>query len=123
MTVPKKWADSFAHDWVEAWNAHDLSRVLSHYTEDFEMSSPFITQFAGETSGSLAGKAQVSAYWQAALQKIPNLHFDLQSVLVGVSSIVIYYRTNFGRRTAEVLFFNQAGLVYRAAAHYVDDAA
>ena len=119
MTITKQWADSFAHDWVEAWNAHDLKRVLSHYAEDFEMSSPFIAQFTGEASGSLSGKARVSAYWQTALQKMPNLRFDLQSVLVGVSSIVIYYRTNFGRRTAEALFFNQAGLVYRAAAHYV----
>ena len=115
MTITKKWADSFAHGWVEAWNAHDLNRVLSHYTEDFEMSSPFCPR----RSSTL----RKSAYWRAALQKIPNLHFDLQSVLVGVSSIVIYYRTNFRRRTAEVLFFNQAGLVYRAAAHYVDDAA
>jgi SnoaL-like protein len=123
MNISKQWADSFAREWIEAWNARDLKRVLSHYTEDFEMSSPFIAEFTGEASGSLAGKARVSAYWQAALQKIPDLHFDLQSVLVGSSSIVIYYRTSFGRRTAEVLFVNQAGLVYRAAAHYIDDAA
>ncbi|MFA5193578.1 MAG: nuclear transport factor 2 family protein [Verrucomicrobiia bacterium] len=122
MTITKQWAEPFARDWVEAWNAHDLERILSHYTDDFEMSSPFIAQFIGEASGLLAGKARVSAYWQAALQKVPNLHFDLQSVLVGSSSIVIYYRTSFGRRAAEVLYLDQAGLVHQAAAHYVDDA-
>jgi hypothetical protein len=123
MTITKQWADSFARDWIKAWNAHDLARVLSHYTDDFEMSSPFIAEFTEEASGTLVGKGRISAYWQLALQKIPNLRFDLQSVLVGASSIVIYYRTSFGRRTAEVLFVNRDGLVYRAAAHYVDDAA
>lgn len=122
MTITRQWAESFAQDWVAAWNAHDLKQILSHYTDDFEMSSPFIAQFTGEASGCLAGKAQVSAYWQAALQKVPDLHFDLQSVLVGASSVVIGYRTSFGRQAAEVLFVNPAGLVYRAAAHYADAA-
>jgi ketosteroid isomerase-like protein len=40
--ITKEQALDFAHEWVAAWNAHDLERVLSHYTEDFEMSSPFI---------------------------------------------------------------------------------
>ena len=54
--ITKDWAQKFAREWVEAWNAHDLERVLSHYTHDFEMSSPFIAEFAGELSGTLKGK-------------------------------------------------------------------
>src|ERR1700723_3107179 len=27
-------------EWIAAWNAHDLPRILSHYADDFEMSSP-----------------------------------------------------------------------------------
>jgi hypothetical protein len=123
MKITKDWADALAQDWVAAWNAHDLARVLSHYTEEFEMSSPFIAPFTGEDSGCLVGKARISACWQAALQKLPDLHFDLQRVLVGASSLVIYYRTSFGRQAAEVLFVNQEGLIYRAAAHYVEEAA
>ena len=44
MNIDQAFAERFAAEWVEAWNAHDLERVLSHYAEDFEMSSPYIVQ-------------------------------------------------------------------------------
>ena len=121
MSITTAFAGKFARDWIEAWNAHDLSRVLSHYTDDFEMSSPFIAQFTGETAGKLKGKERVAAYWRTALERVPNLRFELISVLVGASSVVVYYQTSFGRTAAEVFFFNEQGLVERAAAHYCDN--
>jgi hypothetical protein len=121
MTITKEWAEAFATEWIEAWNAQDLSRVLSHYTDDFEMSSPFIIQFANEPTGRLSGRERVRLYWQAALQRIPHLRFELLHVFPGASSVVLYYRTSFGRLAAEVLFFDEQGLVYRATAHYTDD--
>jgi len=51
--IDKAFAERFAMEWIESWNAHDLDRVLSHYTDDFEMSSPVIPRIAGETSGRL----------------------------------------------------------------------
>ncbi len=114
-------AKDFARDWVEAWNAHDLPRVLAHYTDDFEMSSPFIAHFTGKSSGKLKGKESVAAYWRSALEQLPNLQFELLHVLTGASGLVLVYQTNFGRKAAEVFFFNEAGLVERAAAHYCND--
>ena len=43
-----KFAEHFAADWIDSWNAHDLNRILSHYTDDFEMASPVIIQVANE---------------------------------------------------------------------------
>lgn len=40
----QEFADHFAREWIEAWNAHDLERILSHYTEEFRMSSPRIIE-------------------------------------------------------------------------------
>ena len=40
MPLTKEFARRFAEDWIASWNSHDLARILSHYTEDFEMSSP-----------------------------------------------------------------------------------
>jgi hypothetical protein len=108
----------FAADWIEAWNSHDLARVLSHYADDFEMSSPFIIQLAGESSGTLRGKAAVGAYWRKALEQFPDLHFELKSVLAGVSSITICYEGAHGRLAAEVLHFDSEQRVTRAFAHY-----
>ena len=111
-------ARAFAQDWISAWNAHDLDRVLRHYAEDFEMASPYIADIAGEPSGRLKGKPRVRAYWQAALDRIPDLHFELLEVFAGVDSLVIRYRSVSGRICAEVLVLGATGLVRSAVAHY-----
>jgi len=111
-------AADFASEWIAAWNAHDLPRVLSHYTEDFEMTSPKIVQIAGEPTGRLVGKAAVGSYWATALARIPDLHFELLAVMHGIDSVVLHYRRAGGQLAAEVFFFNSAGLVTRACANY-----
>ena len=45
--LSREFAESFAAEWIEAWNSHDLDRILSHYTDDFVMSSPRIVVLAG----------------------------------------------------------------------------
>lgn len=115
--ISREFADEFAHEWVEAWNAHDLDRILSHYAEDFEMSSPYIAQIAGEASGTLKGKAAVGAYWKLALARMPDLRFELVETLVGAHSLTLYYRGVRGM-AAEVFWFGADERVIRAAAHY-----
>jgi len=60
--IDKDFAEGFAAARIEAWNIRDLNRVLSHYADGFEMSSPLIVQVAGEPSGTLRGKAAIAAY-------------------------------------------------------------
>jgi len=111
-------AQQFAKEWIEAWNSHDLERVLAHYADDFEMNSPYVVQIAGEPSGRLKGKAAVGAYWAKALAMLPDLHFELISTLVGVNSITLYYKGARDRLAAEVFHFGQGGKVVEAFAHY-----
>lgn len=115
--ITRDFAEHFAAEWVAAWNAHDLPRILSHYADDFEMASPYIAQIADEPSGVLKGKAAVGAYWQAALARMPELRFELKEILVGAQSLTLYYRGARGM-AAEVFFFDGKGLVSKAAAHY-----
>ena len=112
-------AEHFAKEWVAAWNAHDLERILSHYEDDFEMSSPVIVTLAGEASGTLRGKDAVRAYWAKALAAKPGLRFELVSALAGVSSVTVYYRGHRGL-AAEVFHFGASGKVSKAFAHYVE---
>ncbi|MFN7444457.1 MAG: nuclear transport factor 2 family protein [Curvibacter sp.] len=115
--LDKPFVDHFAAQWIAAWNAHDLSRILAHYADDFEMSSPYIAQLFSVPSGTLKGKQAVEAYWHKALERMPTLRFELVDTLVGVNSVVLYYRGARGM-AAEVFEFNAAGRVTRAAAHY-----
>lgn len=116
--IERAWAENFAQEWIEAWNGHDLERILSHYTDDFEMRSPLIIQRMGEPSGVLRDKPNIRPYWEIGLAQQPPLHFQLLAVLVGVNSLVLHYRTASGRLAAEVLTFNQEGKVIKGAAHY-----
>lgn len=115
--ITREFAERFAHHWLAAWNAHDLEAILSHYTDDFEMTSPYIVQIAAQASGKLQGKAAVGAYWRTALEKMPNLHFELINVLVGIDSVTINYHGARGL-AAEVFYFDEACLVVGACAHY-----
>jgi ketosteroid isomerase-like protein len=115
-----KFANKFAADWISAWNNADLSRVLAHYTEDFEMSSPYIQTVFEEPSGTLTGKERVRAYWQMMLSKFGTPKMELVNVFTGAGSVAIEYR-NRGRKGVEIFFFDESGLVSRAAAHYLDE--
>ena len=84
--ISREFAERFSKHWIDSWNSHDLEAVLSHYSDDFEMSSPYIIGIAGESSGNFKGKAEVGAYWSAALKTMPDLHFELVKTLVGVKA-------------------------------------
>lgn len=115
--IDKKFAEHFAKDWIESWNSHDLDRILSHYSDQFEMSSPVIIQIAGEPSDTLRGKEAIGAYWAKALKLNPDLRFELLSTLIGVNSITLYYKGARGL-AAEVFHFGPDKKVVRAYAHY-----
>ncbi len=118
-TMEKGFAKRFADEWIAAWNSHDLDRVLAHYEDDFEMSSPVIRSLVGEPSGKLRGKAAVGAYWAKALERSPALHFELLTTLAGVDSVTVYYKGHRGL-SAEVLHFGPSGKVRAAFAHYAE---
>jgi len=117
--IERNWAEKFARDWVDAWNAHDLERVFSHYTDDFEMISPLIVQRMNVPSGRLRGKDSIRPYWSQGLESMPNLHFELQSVMVGVNSVaVLYTSVTAGRMVIELFEFDDHQRVTRARALY-----
>jgi nitronate monooxygenase len=108
---------ALAAEWYEAWNAHDLDRVLSHYTDDVVFRSPFIAALGVEESGVLVGKEPLRAYWTLGLERFPDLHFEPIRELFGVGGVTLHYRSDT-RRVAEVLEVNDARLVFRSAAYY-----
>ncbi|HLU48879.1 MAG TPA: nuclear transport factor 2 family protein [Planctomycetota bacterium] len=112
-------ADELARAWISAWNAHDLDRILSHYSDDVEFTSPFVAQILGSsTAGVVRGKGKLRDYFRAGLEAYPDLLFELRDVLAGVGSIVIVYKSVRDLIAAEVLELDQEGRILRARAHY-----
>lgn len=122
--IDEKWAKEFAAEWIESWNSHDLDRILSHYTDDFEMRSPIIVERVGIPSGVLKGKKAVGEYWGPALATSPPIKFVLHDVLLGIGTITLYYHNvTRGRMVTEVLTFNDQRQVVSGSAQYGVDPA
>lgn len=113
----RKEAEKFAAGWIDAWNSHDLDRVLAHYEDDFEISSPLIREIVNEPRGMLKGKPAVRKYWSRALEINPTLHVSLRHVYVGVNSVTVIYSGARGT-SAEVMIFAPTGKIARVYAHH-----
>ena len=108
--------DTFAAEWVAAWNRHDLDAILAHYADDVVFTSPFAVRLTGD--GTVRGKDALRAYFAAALTKFPDLHFRLRHALAGVNSLVLLYDSVEGLLAAEAFEFDSGGKVTRVNCHY-----
>lgn len=111
-------AQRFALEWIEAWNSHDLERILGHYAEDVEVTSPLMETVLGRGHLTVRGKPALRAYWGPALEAYPDLRFALFRAYAGVRSVVLHYRSVQGLVAAEWMEFDDAGAIRRVVAHY-----
>ena len=111
-------AKEFAAEWIAAWNAHDLERILSHYASNVVLTSPVVIKVTGEASGTLRGKDALRSYFQKGLELFPNLEFTLIEAMQGLSSVVLCYRNQRGTQTGEFMEFDTEGKVSRVVANY-----
>ena len=118
LLLTKPDAKKFAKEWINSWNSHDIKNILRHYSNDVEIRSPMIRLVTGKESGSLKGKALVSDYWEKAIKRIPELHFELIEVAEGEDSVALYYISVMNKMAIEVMFFNKKGKVNKVFAHY-----
>jgi ketosteroid isomerase-like protein len=110
---------SLGHEWIAAWNARDLERVLALYSEDFEMTSELIHVLGFDASGTLRGKNRVRAYWATALAKLPELHFELIDLFTSPDSLVVSYQNERGKRMCEYLRLDAQGKIAQGSANNV----
>ena len=97
-------AQAFAEQWVSDWNAHDVDALLAHFTDDVVFTSPVaIRLFGGD--GVIRGKEALRKYWSEGVRLIPDLHFEVVGVYVGIATVVINYRNQAGAVVSEVLTF------------------
>jgi hypothetical protein len=115
--LDRTWAEEFAHEWIAAWNSHDLDRVLAHYSDDFQMTSPLIAQWLGVADGKLQGKEAIRRYWAQGLEKVPQLQFKLLDVVVGVNSLgIVFESVGLPRTVLEFMQLDEKKLCVRSEA-------
>ena len=110
---------ALGREWIAAWNSHDLERVLAMYAEDSEMTSDRIPALGFDPSGTLHGKDRIRAYWSLALQRLPNLHFELIDLYVSPDSVVVFYQNERGARVCEYLRVDGGGKIRQGSANHL----
>lgn len=110
----------FAEEWIDAFNARDLGRILSHYSEDIELISTLYLRFTEGGSDRVCGKEELRHYFVGALDRYPDLLFTLLEVGEGARGPCLRYHTNMGDQIAiECFELDKAGKASRVLCHYV----
>ena len=109
-------AQHIAQEWVDVWNSRDLDRILTHYADPLEFTSPLVVKRLGRDDGTIRSKAELKDYFAPGIT--PSLRFELLEAIAGVSSVAIRYRNHRGMTVIEVMRLNGQGKADRVMVHY-----
>lgn len=118
MTITADFARTFAREWAQAWNDHDLEAILDHYADGIEFHSPRIRVVTARDIDSIVGKGDLGAYWAKALEMARDLFFEVETVLTGSDALTIIYTNHRSQTVAETFVFNADGKVRSSVACY-----
>jgi hypothetical protein len=76
------------------------------FADDVVFTSPVAARFLDGSDGVVRGKVALRAYWAEGLRRIPDLHFEVVGVYVGVDTLAINFRNQLGRLVNEILIFD-----------------
>jgi len=118
--VTKAQAQALAKEWIEAFNNHDLERILSHYADSVELKSLLVTKLLNDPAGTIRGKLALRSYFSKGLAAAPDLRFELLDVFAGVSSVAVYLRSSVRGLQLEVMELDADGRIARILVHHRD---
>lgn len=116
ITHEKAW--QFAHEWLNAWNKHDIDLIMHHYADSIEFCSPVVQNVLGDPKGVVSGIDNLREYFTRQLKKFSTLHFQLLDVFTSPQSIVLYYKINRGLLAAEVMLLDSEFKAFKVYANY-----
>lgn len=83
--------EQIAHEWIDAFNAQDINRLVGLYAEDAEHFSPKLKVHKPETNGLVKGRPALHDWWQGAYHRLPTLYYKLQTVTASPERVFIEY--------------------------------
>lgn len=116
--IANETASKFVAEWINAFNAHDLPKILHHYDDDIGFYSPFIPLLKFNEEGVIRSKKDLERYFATGLSAYPDLHFTLHNYFTGINTVVIYYTSVNGRLAAEMFRLNAEGKAVEVFCNY-----
>ncbi|MFP9097894.1 nuclear transport factor 2 family protein [Flavobacterium sp. RHBU_24] len=80
-----------ALEWMDAFNAKDLNRLVGLYAEDATHFSPKLKAAQPETNGLITGHAALGDWWQGAYNRLPTLFYKMQTITADADRVFIEY--------------------------------
>ncbi len=80
-----------ARQWFEAFNNHDLEKLLSLYDDNAQHYSPKLKMRIPETKGLMNGKHALRNWWQEAFNSLPSLQYEVQKLTADESQVFMEY--------------------------------
>ncbi|MCC6181697.1 MAG: nuclear transport factor 2 family protein [Bacteroidia bacterium] len=77
--------------WFEAFNEHNLEKLLSLYNDNAQHYSPKLKIRKPETKGLIKGKAALREWWQDAFDRLPTLRYELIKLTIDEEQVFMEY--------------------------------
>ena len=82
---------SIAKKWFDAFNEHDLKKLLALYDDNAQHYSPKLKVRNPETKGLIAGKKALRLWWRDSFERLPSLKYQPQRFIANDSSVFLEY--------------------------------
>jgi ketosteroid isomerase-like protein len=106
-------------DWIDAWNTHDIDRIMGHYADEVEFTAQTVVTRWNKADGKLKGKEELQQHFSKGLTLAPGIHFTVEEILYAPSGYAVLYRRENGNRVLDAVELNEAGLATKVTAYYL----
>jgi hypothetical protein len=113
--------EKLALNWIAAFNAHDIEKLLALYAEDAVHFSPKLKVRLPETNGWISGKPALRSWWEDAFLRLPTLHYELKNLIVNNEQLLMEYLRKVpgevDMMVAEILEINNGSIIRSRVYH------
>jgi limonene-1,2-epoxide hydrolase len=107
--------------WFEAFNAHDLEKLLALYDNRAQHYSPKLKVKQPETLGLIAGKNNLRVWWKEAFERLPDLRYEVKRLTADEEQVFMEYLRHTTNeevlRVGEVLEIKNELIVFSRVYH------
>jgi predicted SnoaL-like aldol condensation-catalyzing enzyme len=77
--------------WFEAFNEHNLEKLLSLYDDNAQHYSPKLKVRLPETKGLIKGKEALRSWWKDAFDRLPSLQYEVIKLTADDEQVFMEY--------------------------------
>ena len=112
---------TIANKWFEAFNEHNLEKLLALYSDNAEHFSPKLKVHKPETLGLIKGKQALREWWQDAFKRLPSLNYELLTLTANTEQVFMEYIRHVKHeddlRVGEVLQIKNGLIIFSRVYH------